>query len=267
MVLMKIYQVDAFADALFEGNPAAVMPVQGWLPDATMQSIAQENNLSETAFYKPSERADADYDLRWFTPGREVDLCGHATLASAHVLFEHEGYAQDNIRFHTRSGVLAVSQRGTELCMDFPARTLEAVDVSEAAEQAIGCVPSEAWLGQGLVFVVEAARQVRELRIDMGEIAKLHDYAVLVTAPSDIDGIDFVSRFFAPNAGVNEDPVTGSAHCTLAPLWANKLGRKTLRARQLSARGGNVSCEVHTERGRVLLSGRALTFMQGDLQL
>ncbi len=262
---LPLYQVDAFTDSLYSGNPAAVVPLSEWLPDDRMQAIALENNLSETAYYCPSAFDGADYDLRWFTPGMEVKLCGHATLASAHVLFEHEGHSRESIRFDTLSGILEVQRSEHGLSMDLPARSLDRCEVPASAAEAIGCEPLEAWIGEGLVLALESEAQLRSLRVDQRAIAALHDYAVLVTAPAEGDGVDFVSRFFAPNAGVPEDPVTGSAHCTLAPFWAERLGKAELRARQLSRRGGAVHCVVQAERERVIVSGNAITYLEGRI--
>jgi predicted PhzF superfamily epimerase YddE/YHI9 len=223
---LRQFQVDAFASRVFEGNPAAVVPLEAWLPDSVMQAIGDENNLSETAFLVPS---GTGFDLRWFTPRREVDLCGHATLASAHVLFAHLGYSGECITFHTRSGDLLVRRSGNGYAMDFPAQP--PVHTSAPAARV---VPDHAQLG------------------------KLDLRGVVVTARGDHH--DFVSRFFAPKFGVYEDPVTGSAHCALTPYWSGRLGRTELRARQVSKRGGDVFCTFKGE--RVELVGNAVTFME-----
>lgn len=254
------FQVDAFASRVFEGNPAAVCPLPHWLDDAVMQAIAAENNLSETAFFVP---AGEGFGLRWFTPVAEVDLCGHATLASAHVLFDHLGFADRKIRFDTRSGELTVQRLGARLEMDFPARPPTARALPEGLAEALGATPIEVLAAEDYVAVFGDEAALRALTPDMGRLAQLPLRGVCVTAPG--DNHDFVSRFFAPALGVPEDPVTGSAHCELAPYWAGRLGRTTLRARQVSRRGGDVGCEVRGE--RVLLSGTAVTFMEGAIRL
>lgn len=259
---MKIlqFQVDAFADRLFAGNPAAVCPLEHWLDDELLQAIAAENNLSETAFFVPSEQG---FELRWFTPKVEVKLCGHATLATAHVLFHHLGYDQPEILFETLSGDLRVSRDGVRITMDFPARQVEAIAAPEALLQGLGVEPVEVWAGDDYMVVLDSEARVRELVPDLSRLAALDRRAVMVTAPG--DQCDFVSRFFAPKQGIPEDPVTGSAHCTLTPYWAQRLGKSTLSARQLSPRGGDIQCRL--EGDRVFLSGRALTFLVGELNI
>jgi PhzF family phenazine biosynthesis protein len=250
---MKIpcYQVDAFSARPFAGNPAAVCPLTEWLPDPLMQLIAAENALSETAFFV--RRADGDFDLRWFTPEVEVDLCGHATLASALVLFEELEPGRGQVRFHTRSGPLVVERAGEQLAMDLPAWDPREVEASEAIERAIGCRPREVLLGRDLVVVVDGAEQVRRLAPDLALVAGLDAFAVCVTAGGDGEDadVDFVSRFFAPAKGVPEDPVTGSAHCQLVPYWARRLGKTRLRARQVSRRGGELDGELVGDRVRL----------------
>ncbi len=259
---MKIlqFQVDAFTDRLFAGNPAAVCPLDSWLDDELLQAIAEENNLSETAYFVPCERG---FELRWFTPTTEVKLCGHATLATAHVLFRHLGYDQPEILFETLSGDLRVSREGSLLTLDFPARPVEAVAAPEALLRGLGVEPVEVWAGDDYMAVLDSEARVRELSPDLAQLVRLDRRAVMVTAPG--DHCDFVSRFFAPKQGIPEDPVTGSAHCTLTPYWAQKLGKTTLSARQLSRRGGDIQCRL--EGDRVFLSGRAVTFLVGELHL
>ncbi len=245
------YQVDAFSQRPFGGNPAAVCPLEAWLPDPVMQDMAAENALSETAFFV--RRADGDFDLRWFTPAVEVDLCGHATLASALVLFDHLEPGRAAVQFHTRSGPLRVERDGALLAMDLPAWPPREVAASEEVERAIGCRAREVLLGRDLVVAVDSAEQVRLLVPDMVRVAALDAFAVCVTAPGggrDAD-VDFVSRFFAPAKGVPEDPVTGSAHCQLVPYWAARLGRTRLRARQVSRRGGELEGELIGDRVRL----------------
>jgi PhzF family phenazine biosynthesis protein len=254
-----IYQVDAFADAVFRGNPAAVMPLQQWLDDDQLQAIASENNLSETAFFVAAE---GGYDLRWFTPAVEVDLCGHATLASAHVLFEHLGHAGDEIAFFTRSGELRVTRSGEGLTLDLPTSSLTPVDVDLAVCDALGAIASEAVMLGGnhmALYVYEFEEDVAGLRPDFRALGQAADYCIIATAPG--EECDFVSRFFGPAVGVDEDPVTGSAHCALVPYWSARLHLDTMDARQISARGGRLRCVLSGE--RVLMTGRAVTFLQG----
>ncbi len=245
------FQVDAFSARPFGGNPAAVCPLEAWLPDPVMQSIAAENALSETAFFV--RRADGDFDLRRVTPAEEVDLCGHATLASALVVFDHLERGRSAVQFHTRSGPLSVEREGALLAMDLPAWPPREVAASDAIERALGCRPREVLLGRDLVVAVESAEQVRQISPDTGLVAALDAFAVCVTAQGggrDAD-VDFVSRFFAPAKGVPEDPVTGSAHCQLVPYWAARLGKTRLRARQVSRRGGELEGELVGDRVRL----------------
>jgi PhzF family phenazine biosynthesis protein len=258
---IPIYQLDAFTDRRFAGNPAAVCPLDAWLPDATLQAIAAENNLSETAFFVPA--ADG-YELRWFTPATEIDLCGHATLASGEVVFRFLAPDLRSVRFRTRrAGVLTVSRRGDELVMDFPARPAERIEPPAALAAALGAKPQEVLAGQrDYLAVFESADDVAALRPDMRALAALDRSTVIVTAPGG-GGVDFVSRFFAPALGVDEDPVTGSAHCMLAPYWAKRLQKRSLKARQISARGGEIACEI--ERDRVLLAGKVALYLEGSI--
>ncbi len=255
---IKQYQVDAFASRAFEGNPAAVCPLESWLDDSVLQAIAEENNLSETAFFVPSGRG---FRLRWFTPAREVDLCGHATLASAHIIFETLGYSRDVITFETRSGGLFVARKGKLLEMDFPARVPVPCDVPQALARGLGQRPIALLAADDYLAVFDSEATVRALKPDHGLLGELDLRGVIVTAPG--TDVDFVSRFFAPRFGVPEDPVTGSAHCELAPYWAARLGRNILRARQVSRRGGQLSCELKGD--RVILSGEAVTFMAAEI--
>jgi PhzF family phenazine biosynthesis protein len=255
-----IYQVDAFTTDVFGGNPAAVCPLEEWLPDELMQNIAMENNLAETAFFV---QEDAGYRLRWFTPVTEVQLCGHATLASAHVLFEHLGYEEEIIEFETLSGPLSVRKDGAQLVMDFPASAFDPTDTPPLLEQALGIECREVYLDMDYMCVVDGEEQLRTLDPNMRLLAKIDGRGVIATAASDREGIDFVSRFFAPSAGVDEDPVTGSAHTMLTPYWSSQLGKKTLVGRQISQRGGTVYCRL--EEDRVNLSGQAQTYLQGGI--
>ena len=257
---MKLYQVDAFTDALFAGNPAAVVPLTHWLDDALLQNIALENNLSETAFLVPD---DQGYALRWFTPQVEVDLCGHATLATAWVVFNALGFPGERIRFNTASGALYVDRSGQTLSLDFPARPGHPVSQHEPFEQALGIPIKDVLQARDTLVVLDSADQVRDFQPDFTAIGKLDTFAIMITAPG--DDCDFVSRFFAPAKGVLEDPVTGSAHCTLVPYWADRLKKTTLHARQLSARGGELHCTLKGD--RVSLSGQARCFLKGDILL
>lgn len=258
---LQIYQVDAFATEIFEGNPAAVCPLDRWLSDTSMQQIAMENNLSETAFFV--KQGDGRYRLRWFTPTTEVDLCGHATLASAHVLFEHLDFSDDTIRFASNSGDLTVKRSGDRLTMNFPACKLNEASMPVQLEEAVGVPARELYKDTDYLYVVESEEQVRKLDPDIRLMKKVKARGIIVTAPG--EEFDFVSRFFAPAAGVDEDPVTGSAHTMLAPYWSRRLGKKDLVGRQVSSRGGTVYCE--DEGDRVSLSGTARTFMEGRIEI
>ena len=255
---IKQYQVDAFADRAFEGNPAAVCPLDNWLEDNLLQSIAEENNLSETAFFVQDGE---DFQLRWFTPVKEVDLCGHATLASAHVLYEKLGYSGSVVNFHTRSGLLSVKNHGEELHMDFPACLPIPSDVPDHLVNGLGVRPSEVLKADDYLAVFDSEETIRSITPNISELEQLDLRGIIVTAKG--DDFDFVSRFFAPKYGIPEDPVTGSAHCVLAPYWAEKLGKTELTAKQLSKRGGALRCKVIDN--RVQLLGRAVIFMEGEI--
>jgi len=256
---IPIFQVDAFAARPFAGNPAAVCPLDQWLDDAEMQAIALENNLSETAFFV---KEGGRYRLRWFTPKIEVDLCGHATLASAFVIFHHLDPASEVVTFDTRSGELIVRRDGDLLTMDFPSRPPERVQTPSPLAEALGKAPIETWEARDYMALYESEDDVRSLAPDMGLLAEVGHFAVIVTAAGRGD-VDFVSRFFAPASGIAEDPVTGSAHCTLVPYWSRRLAKKRLHAMQVSARGGELWCE---DRGdRVAISGKAVLFLQGNI--
>jgi len=254
---LPIYQVDAFASQVFAGNPAAVCPLEAWLDDARMQAIAGENNLSETAFFV---RAGGAYQLRWFTPVCEVDLCGHATLASAFVIFERLDRRAEAVRFDTRSGELTVRRAGDLLAMDFPSRPPQACPANPALAEALGRPPVEILVSRDFLALYESEDAVRGLAPDMQALARLGRF-VIVTAPGDT--VDFVSRFFAPSAGVPEDPVTGSAHSTLVPYWAARLGKPNLHALQVSRRGGELWLEDRGE--RVGISGAAVMYLEGTI--
>jgi PhzF family phenazine biosynthesis protein len=288
---MEIYQVDAFCKELFSGNPAAVCPLASWPADTLMQQIAAENNLAETAFYvQEADALEADnpkgpdnpeanhYCIRWFTPTVEVDLCGHATLATAHVLFNHKGFTGDTVRFASRSGELRVKKEGDRLTLDFPVDTLTQVPVTDETCSWFDKRPEEAWRGKTdymLVFAREA--DIVNIQPNLDVIAT-HKEArgVIVTAKGDATAmgasasettgvVDFVSRFFGPQSGVPEDPVTGSAHTTLTPYWSKRLGKKDLTAQQLSARRGYLQCKDAGD--RIEISGIAKTYLIGRLML
>lgn len=255
---MKQYVVDAFAEKVFEGNPAGVCVLDSWLPDGLMQNIAMENNLSETAFTVKEGEA---YRLRWFTPGGEVDLCGHATLATAYVLSSFVETGADRLLFETLSGRLTVSRRGDLYELDFPAYTLTPVPVTGAMEEAAGFRPTEAWMARDLVCVLEDERQVREAAPDMARVMALDGLLLHLTARG--KDYDCVTRSFAPKMNVPEDPVCGSGHCHVVPLWSRKLGKKELVARQASRRGGTLFCRDCGE--RILLAGRAVLYSAGEI--
>jgi PhzF family phenazine biosynthesis protein len=259
---LKLYQIDAFASQVFEGNPAAVVPLSYWLEDSLLQKIAAENNLSETAFYLAK---DDSFEIRWFTPTTEVDLCGHATLAAAHVLFCHEDFSGPSVNFLSpRSGKLSVSQHGDLLQLDFPVDKLEKVENYESLLGGFNIKPKEVWKGKSdYLMVFEREEQLMQLKFDLVEISKIPARGVIVTAPGNKK--DFVSRFFGPQCGVPEDPVTGSAHTSLTPYWAKVLGKTSLQARQVSSRGGDLSCTLSGE--RVLISGCSVTYLIGELNL
>lgn len=258
---IDLYQIDAFADRVFAGNPAAVCPLAGWLDDDLMQAVAAENNLSETAFFVPR---GADFELRWFTPACEVDLCGHATLASAYLILTRLDPKRTSVTFHTRSGALTVSRDGDRLAMDLPAWAPVAVPLPDGIDEVLGCRPEAVFFGRDRhMAVLPTAAGVKALRPDMAALARLPPGRLIVTAPG--DDCDFVSRFFAPGVGVDEDPVTGSAHCVLVPYWAARLGKTDLHARQVSARGGELFCRHRGD--RIVVAGRAVLYMAGSIRL
>ncbi len=257
---IPLYQIDAFAGRLFGGNPAAICVLEDWLDDETLQAIARENNLSETAFL--IDRGD-HHDLRWFTPSVEVDLCGHATLACASLLLDELKVGGDEVHFETRSGRLTVRRDGDRLAMDFPARAPEPCAEPECLAAGLGRAPEAVLAAADYLAVFATEAEVRVLAPDTARLAGIELRAVIVTAPG--DDVDFVSRFFAPKAGIAEDPVTGSAHCTLVPYWAKRLGKPRLTARQVSARGGELWCEDRGE--RVVIAGRAVKYLEGIIEI
>ena len=258
---LDIFQVDAFSDKPFGGNPAAVVPLDAWLADDLMLKIAAENNLSETAFFV--READR-YHIRWFTPTLEVNLCGHATLATAHVIFNELKLEDSFIGLRSeRSGELAVDKQGDKLVLDFPAYPMTEIEQSDVLAQAVGKVPMKVWESQGnMVFLrLESEEDVKGLEPDMHALAQLEYDEVIVTAPG--DDCDFASRMFAPRIGIPEDPVTGAIHCSLIPYWAEQLGKDKLFARQVSRRGGELFCELTGDRVRI--GGNAVTFLKGEI--
>lgn len=259
---MKIpfYQIDAFANEIFSGNPAGVCVLSEWLPDEILQSIAAENNLPETAFLVCENNF---YDLRWFTPELEMDLCGHATLASGHVIFEFVECGLEQVDFMTKSGKLSVKRRDNLLFLDLPSRKPEKCAVPEGLNNILGATPSDVLESRDLVVVFENEEVIRTIEPDFGAIAQLDYFAVIVTSAGETT--DFVSRFFAPGAGIPEDPVTGSAHSTLVPYWSERLGKKNLHAFQLSKRGGELYCTNMGE--RVLVGGQAVTYLSGMIMI
>ncbi len=258
---IPLFVFDSFTDRLFAGNPAAVCPLDSWLDDDTMRSIAAENNLSETAFFVAE---NGGYRLRWFTPAIEVDLCGHATLATAHYLLNEAGKTGDEVRFETRSGTLVVKRSGALLTMDFPVRPLEPVSRQQEVGAALGAVPEAVFQSaKNYLAVFDSEGSVRKLNPDIPAVKALGVHGVIVTAPG--DKVDFVSRYFAPGAGIAEDPVTGTAHCTLTPYWVQRLDKNPLDAEQVSARGGRLKCELKGD--RVLISGRAVLYARGTIRL
>ncbi len=273
--MTRIFQVDAFTDRLFGGNPAAVVPLQAWPDDTLLQSVAMENNLAETAFIVPVQNA---YELRWFTPLVEVSLCGHATLATAHVLIKHYEYSARKIEFITReSGVLTVERTADDaLSMDFPAISVEPSEDYQLVAAALGAKPAKLFRGNyspdsfDYVAVFESQQKVKALNPLFSNFAPLDSRGVIATSRADNERYDFVSRYFAPNSGINEDPVTGSAHCLLVPYWSKELGSKelakhTLLARQISARGGEIRCMAAND--RVVLTGSCVDYLQGEIDL
>lgn len=255
------FHVDAFTGEVFAGNPAGVCLLEGWLHDDILQLIAAENRLSETAFLVGN---GCSYELRWFTPESEIDLCGHATLASAFVLHTHTAVrAEDELVFQTQSGILTVRRNGDLFTLDFPARPGKPCPCLSELTESLGRQPETVLSSRDLLAVFPNREIIEQLRPDFSRLAGLDCLGVIVTAPD--DKVDFVSRFFAPGAGVPEDPVTGSSHCTLVPYWAERLGKNTLRALQVSRRGGELYCENLGE--RVLISGRAVEYLRGTLHV
>lgn len=258
---LPIYQVDAFTNELFAGNPAAVVPLESWLPPEVMQTIALENNLSETAFYAPAPHG---FGIRWFTPAVEVDLCGHATLASGFVAFHRGDAPGDVVEFSSRSGPLRVRREGAFLVLDFPAHVPHAAPVPDGLVDAMGRAPEEIWrAGDDYLLVYSGEADVRGLAPDFARLGQVEARGVIATAPG--SDVDFVSRFFGPRVGVPEDPVTGSAHTRLTPYWSTRLGRAELTARQVSKRGGSLRCRMAGD--RVEIAGQAVLYLTGTITI
>ena len=263
----SIFQVDAFTTDVFRGNPAAVVPLADWLAAEVMQNIAMENNLAETAFFIRSDDDEVDFYLRWFTPAAEIDLCGHATLAAAHILYTEFDWYEDTVKFSTgKAGILIVTrQPDGSLRLDFPARPGDEIPIPEELVKALGVRPEKLFLARDHMAVFATEVDVAAIAPAMEKLARINDVGVIITAPSDQADIDFVSRFFAPSQGIPEDPVTGSAHCTLIPYWAERLGKTTLAARQTSDRCGDIKCTYLKDSGRVHMAGTAITYLKGTI--
>lgn len=256
---LDIYQVDAFTSEVFKGNPAAICPLESWLDAELMQKIALENNLAETAFFV---KRDDVYEIRWFTPTFEIDLCGHATLASAYVIFEILKAEENTVKFHShKSGALSVKKQGDRLVLDFPSRPVSPVEMPEGLIEAIGKEPEEIFKARDYFLVYETEQEIADIKPNFSKLLEVGGIGFIVTAKG--ESADFVSRFFAPEVGIFEDPVTGSAHCNLIPFWAERLGKDKLFARQISARGGELFCELHGD--RVKIGGSAVLYLKGEI--
>ena len=261
---LKLYQIDAFTDKLFAGNPAAVVPLKKWLPDELMQKLAMENNLAETVFFVPSNTKEADYDIRWFPPSLEINLCGHATLASAYVIFNILEAKKRSVIFSSKSGLLTVKKKKDELRMDFPSWKPEMItDYPPGLKEVLGVNEIVAvYRYRDLLIELNKEEDVVNAKPDFTALKKMGE-KVIITAPG--KSVDFVSRFFAPIAGIDEDPVTGSAHSQLIPFWSEKLGKTMLYAKQLSDRGGDIYCEQNGD--RVTMGGKCVFYMKGEFDI
>ena len=257
---LSIYQIDAFSSCVFKGNPAAVCPLDEWLPDEIMQSIAEENNLSETAFFVPK---DDGFHIRWFTPASEVDLCGHATLGSAYVLFNILGYEKEAIQFDSKSGILVVTKQDDWLTLDFPKQPPVSCKTPKEIVLAFNKEPIECMMSKDIIAIFDNEIDIESANPNFEQLKKLDSRGVIITAKS--MRYDFVARFFAPKYGIPEDPVTGSAYTQLAPYWASKLGKQKFKVKQLSLRGGELYCEIRGD--RVLISGKATKYMEGKITI
>lgn len=262
-MIIDIYQIDAFTDTVFKGNPAAICPLDNWLSDDTLLNIAKENNLAETAYFVKLK--NGNYHLRWFTPEIEMDLCGHATLASAYVLFEHLGYENHQITFETLSGHLVVKKDNNFLEMNFPSRPAKQSQLPKIIADSLSIQPKEVYKARDYLLVYDSEKTIKSITCNpniLGQI-NLDPGGVIITAQGEAS--DFVSRFFTPNASVFEDPVTGSAHCTLIPFWAERLSKNELHAIQVSDRVGNLFCEL--DGNRVIIKGKAITYLKGQIEI
>lgn len=261
----KIFQIDAFTDRLFGGNPAAVCPLNTWLKDETLQNIAIENNLAETAFFVPLSKNS--FHLRWFTPEFEIDLCGHATLATAFVIFEEMKHIGDQVFFDTKSGRLSVKKRGAYYELDFPSRPPIKTALPKIISDGLNIQPKEVWKARDYLLVYDSEDDVKNIRPNLTILNQINinPGGIIVTARGDSQQTDFVSRFFTPQAAVFEDAVTGSAHCTLTPFWAQKLGKSKLNAVQVSGRRGELICQLQQD--RVLMKGTAVKYLEGTIEL
>lgn len=262
---LNLYQVDAFTSTLFKGNPAAVVPLEKWIDDALMQQLAMENNLAETVFFVPSEKEEADFDIRWFTPEVEINLCGHATLASAFVLYTQLGFTKPSIVFNSKSGLLTVEKNGFNYEMDFPSWKPERItDYPDGIEEILGVNEIlGAYKYRDLLIEVATEEEVLNAKPDFTALKKTGEMLILTAKGKTVD---FVSRFFAPSAGIDEDPVTGSAHSQLIPFWSEKLNKKRMTAKQLSKRGGDLVCEQKSTE-RVMMGGECVFYMKGEFEV
>lgn len=259
-MMLNLYQVDAFTTKVFGGNPAAVVPLENWLEDKVLQNIAMENNLSETAFFVKNENS---YDIRWFTPNSEVDLCGHATLASAFIIFNYFDFETPEIVFNSKSGSLKVTKHEELLSLNFPSRNPKEIDVPKILINALEDIPSKVLFDKTILCIFDSEEKVKNLKPQIKEFLKLKTHGVIISAPG--ENVDFVSRFFAPDVGIDEDPVTGYAHTLLIPYWSKELEKDMLTAKQISKRGGELFCENHGE--RVVISGKAVLYCKGTIYL
>jgi PhzF family phenazine biosynthesis protein len=261
MTTHKLFQADAFASSLFKGNPAAVVPLNEWLPDHTMQQIAAENNLSETAFFIPE---GDHFHIRWFTPKSEVNLCGHATLATAHVIFNELNFGGELISFNSKSGILTVKKTADKLQLDFPADFVQPVDLNPVFTEALGTKATSAFKGRtDYMLLFESEEIIRNMKANFHLLKQTDARGIMVTSRG--NEVDYVCRFFAPGVGIDEDPVTGSAQTSLVPFWSQRLGKNELTALQLSERGGQLWCTLAGD--RVLIAGKAITYLRGEIEI
>lgn len=262
---LNLYQVDAFTSTLFKGNPAAVVPLEKWIDDGLMQQLAMENNLAETVFFVPSEKEGADYDIRWFTPELEINLCGHATLASAFTLYSILGFNKSSVSFHSKSGILNVKKNGSVYEMDFPSWKPERIaDYPQDMAEILGVTEIVgAYKYRDLLIEVNKEADVLNAKPDFTALKKTGEMLILTAKGNTVD---FVSRFFAPSAGIDEDPVTGSSHSQLIPFWSEKLGKQKMFAKQLSKRGGDIYCEQISD-ARVMMGGECVFYMKGEIMI